>query len=69
MKLVFHKRGGPVVMSPDSEGLGAVVLSPDSEGIGAVNAGVVSNLSQTSGISYLYIYTFSEVLASDVMFC
>ena len=53
MKLVFNKRSGAVVMSPDSEGLGA-----------PVEAGVDSNLPQASGISYFSLYTFSEVLAS-----
>ena len=47
MKLVT-KRNGTVVMSPpDSEGLGAVVV-----------AGVGSNLTQPSGISYFSLYTF-----------
>ena len=41
MKLVFNKRSGAVVMSLDSEGLGAAVV-----------AGVGSNLTQPSGISY-----------------
>ena len=48
MKLVFfNKRSGAVVMSPDSEGLGAAVV-----------AGVAPSLTQSSGISYfpLYIY-------------
>ena len=49
----FNKRSGAVVMSPDSEGLGAAVV-----------AGVGSNLTQPSGISYFSLYTFSEVLAS-----
>ena len=54
MKLVLNKRGGALVMSPDSEGLGAVTV-----------AGVGSNLTQPSGISYFSLYTFfSEVLAS-----
>ena len=53
MKLVFNKRNGAVVMSPNSEGLGAAAV-----------AGVGSNLTQPSGISYFYLYTFSEVLAS-----
>ena len=36
-----------------------MVMSPDSEGLGtAVVAGVVSNLTQPSGISYLSLYTF-----------
>ena len=40
-------------------------MSPDSEGLGAaVVAGVGSNLTQPSGISYFSLYTFSEVLAS-----
>ena len=38
---------------------GAVVMSPDSEGLGvAVKAGVGSNLTQPSGISYVSLYTF-----------
>ena len=45
MKLVFNKRSGAVVMSPDSEGLGAAVV-----------AGVGSNLTQPSGISYFSPY-------------
>ena len=48
MQLVFkNKRSGAVVMSPDSEGLGA-----------AVEAGVGSSLTQSSGISYFSLYTF-----------
>ena len=47
MKLVFNKPSGAVVMSPDSEGLGAAVV-----------AGVGSNLPQPSGISYFTLYTF-----------
>ena len=47
MKLVFNKRSGAVVMSPDSEGLGATVV-----------AGVGSSLTQSSGISYFSLYTF-----------
>ena len=48
MKLVFfNKRNGAVVMSPDCEGLGAAVV-----------AGVGSNLTQPSGISYFSLYTF-----------
>ena len=47
MKLVFNKRSGAVVMSPYSEGLGAAVV-----------AGVDSGLTQPSGISYFFIYTF-----------
>ena len=38
----FYKHSGAVGMSPDSEGLGA-----------AFEAGVGSNLTQSSGISYL----------------
>ena len=54
MKLVFNKRSGVVVMSPDSEGLGAAVVSD-----------VDSNLTQHSCISYFSLYTFfSEVIAS-----
>ena len=53
MKPVFNKRSGAVVMSPDSEGLGA-----------ADEAGLGSNLTQPSDISYFSLYTFSEVLAS-----
>ena len=45
MKLVFNKRSGAVVMSPDSEGLGAAVV-----------AGVGSKLIQPSGISYFSLY-------------
>ena len=48
MKVVFNKRSGAVVMSPDSEGLGA-----------AVKAGVGLNLTQPSGIYYFSLYTFS----------
>ena len=43
----FNKRSGAVVMSSDSEGLGAAVF-----------AGVGSNLTQPSGISYFYLYPF-----------
>ena len=55
MKLVFNKRSGAVVKSPDSEGLGAAAV-----------AGVGSNLTQPGGISYFIFLTilFSEVLAS-----
>ena len=45
--LFFNKRSGAVVMSPDSEGLGAAVV-----------AGVGSSLTQSSGISYFSLYTF-----------
>ena len=52
--LIFYKRSGAVVMSPDSEGLGAAVV-----------AGVGSYFTQPSGIAYFSLYTFfSEVLAS-----
>ena len=51
--LFFNKRICAVVMSPDSEGLGAAIV-----------AGVGSNLTQLSGISYLSLYTFFSVLAS-----
>ena len=51
MKLVFNKRSGAVVMSPDFDELGAAVI-----------AGVESNLTQLSGISYfslnIYIYIY-----------
>ena len=47
MKLVFNKRSGAVVMSPDSEWLGAAIV-----------AGVGSNLTHPSGISYFSLYTF-----------
>ena len=47
MKLVFHKRSGAVVMSPDSEGLGA-----------ALEAGVGSNLTQPCGILYVFLNNF-----------
>ena len=47
MLYVFNKRSGAVVMSPESEGLGAAVV-----------AGVGSNLDQPSGISYFSLYTF-----------
>ena len=47
MKLVFKKRSGAVVMSPDSERLGA-----------AIEVGVGSNLTQPRGISYFSIDTF-----------
>ena len=53
MKRSFKKRSGAVNISPDSERLGAAVV-----------AGVGSNLTQPSGISYFSLYTFSEVLAS-----
>ena len=43
----FNKHSGAVVMSPDSEGIGA-----------AIEAGVGSNLTQPSGISYFSIYIF-----------
>ena len=42
--LFFNKRSGAVVMSPDSEGLCAAVV-----------AGVGSNLTQPSGISYFFL--------------
>ena len=45
--LFFNKRSGAVVMSPDSEGLGAAVV-----------VGVGSSLTQPSGISYFSLYTF-----------
>ena len=45
--LIFNKRSGAVVISPDSEGLGAAVL-----------AGVDAKLTQPSGISYFSLYTF-----------
>ena len=45
--LFFNKRSGAVVMSPDSDGLGAAVV-----------AGVGSSLTQSSGISYFSLYTF-----------
>ena len=45
--LFLNKRSGAVVMSPDSEGLGAAVV-----------AGVGSSLTQSSGISYFSLYTF-----------
>ena len=44
---LYNKRSGAVVMPPDSEGLGT-----------AVEAGVSSNLTPPSGISYLSLYTF-----------
>ena len=47
MKLVFNKRSGVVVMSPDSEGLGAAIV-----------AGAGSNLTQPCGILYFFLYTF-----------
>ena len=46
MKLVFNKRSGAVVMSPDSEGLGAAVV-----------AGVSSRLTQ-SNVFHISLYTF-----------
>ena len=54
MKLVSNKRTDAVVMSPYSEGPGA-----------AVEAGVGSNFTQPSGISYFFLYAFfqAEVLA------
>ena len=56
MRLVLNKRSGAVVMSPDSEGLGAAVV-----------ASVGSNLSQPSAISYFSLYTFfwSNCLSND----
>ena len=45
--LFFNKRSGAVVMSLDSEWLGAAVV-----------AGVCSKLTQPSGISYFSLYTF-----------
>ena len=55
---MFNKLRGSVVMSPDSEGLDATV-----------EAGVGSNLTQPSGISYFSLYNFvSEVLASVIIF-
>ena len=47
--LFFIKRTGEVVMSPDSEGLGAAVV-----------VGVGSSLTQSSGISY-FSYTVNLV--------
>ena len=51
--LFFNKRSGVVGMSPDSDGLGAAPL-----------AGVGSNLTQPSGISYfsqyMYIYIYTN---------
>ena len=44
---IFNKRNVAVVLSPASEGLGAAVV-----------AGVGSNLTQLSCISYFSIYTF-----------
>ena len=51
--LFFNKRSGAVVMSPDSEGLGAAVV-----------ARVGSNLTQPSGISYFsfYLYIYNQNL-------
>ena len=46
--LFFNKRSGAVVMSPDSEGLGAAVV-----------AGVGASLTQSNGISYFSLYTFT----------
>ena len=42
----FNKRSDAVILFPDSEGLGAAVV-----------AGVGSNLTQPSGISYFSLYT------------
>ena len=47
LNLFFNKRSDAVVMSPDPEGLGAADV-----------AGVASNLTQPSGISYFSLYTF-----------
>ena len=47
MKLIFNQCSDAVVMSTDSEGLGAAVV-----------VGLGSNLTQPSGISYFYLYTF-----------
>ena len=47
MKLVFNKRSGAVVMSPDSEGLGAAVV-----------ADVGFEPHPASGVSYFSLYTF-----------
>ena len=46
-EFLFNKRSGAVVMSPDSEGLGAAVV-----------AGVGSSLTQSSGISYFSLYIY-----------
>ena len=45
--LFFNKRSGAVVMSSNSEGLGAAVVT-----------GVGSSFTQSSGISYFSLYTF-----------
>ena len=43
-------------------------MSPDSEGLGAsVEAGVGSNLTQPSGISNFYLYTFVSKVYASVM--
>ena len=47
MTFVLNKCSGAVVMSPDSEELGV-----------AVEAVVGSNLTQPSGISYFFLYTY-----------
>ena len=54
--LFFNKLSGAVVMSPDSEGLGAAVV-----------AGVGSNLTQPCGILYfsLYIFFWSTCISND----
>ena len=53
MKLVFNKRSGAVVMSPDSEGLGTAVV-----------ATVGLNLTQPVVFHISPYRLFSEVLAS-----
>ena len=52
----FNKRSGAVVMSPDSEGLGAAVI-----------AGVGRNLTQPSRISYLSLYIYISIY-SKILF-
>ena len=49
--LFFNKRSGAVVVSPDSEWLGAAVV-----------AGVGSNLTQPSGFKFLPLHFFLKYL-------
>ena len=56
MKLVFNKRSGAVVMSPDSEGLGAAIV-----------AGVGSNLPRpvVFHISPYTLFFYSTCISND----
>ena len=55
MKLLFNKRSGAVVMSPDSEGLD-----------GAVEGGVSSNYTQPSRISCVFVYSYESPRPEDL---